>query len=73
MRTQATPTVETVTMTVTFARGEILFEDPARGAVVYGVVADGPIRGRELCWVETADGRPARVLPATEYKSYVGA
>lgn len=59
------------TLTMTFRRDALLFEHPK--ADVYGVVSDGPVRGRDLIWVETKnDDRPGRVLPANEFAAYVG-
>lgn len=57
------------TITITIARGDILFTDP-NGNACYGVLVDGPIRGRELVWAERSDGT-ARVIPATEWKAFV--
>lgn len=60
------------TVEVSFARGELFIEHPQ--ANIYTViVVDGPVRGRDLIWVETKnDDRPGRVLPANEFAAYVG-
>lgn len=78
--TTTTPTTTTtthpapsVTVTLELSRGDLLVEDGAGRWAIYTVVSSGTIRGRELVWVETADGRPARVIPANMFRDYVDA
>lgn len=65
-----TTATETISITMTVTRGRLTIED-ARGNRGFGVVVDGPIRGRELMWMERADGT-TRVMPATEWRNFVG-
>lgn len=59
-------TTETITLTI--SRGDLLLEDD-RGNRGFTVKVDGPIRGRELLWMERADG-VTRVMPATAWKEF---
>jgi hypothetical protein len=63
-------TAPTETITLTIARGELFIEDE-HGNRGFGVVVDGPIRGRELIWAERADGT-SRVIPATAWRDFIG-
>jgi hypothetical protein len=63
-------TAPTETITLTVSRGSLILSDE-NGNRGYGVVVDGPIRGRELMWMERADG-VTRVMPATAWRDFVG-
>lgn len=69
--TPTTPTAPSVTLTLTLSRGDLLVSDGNGRWSIYTVLSSGAIRGRELVWVETADGRPARVIPANTFRDYV--
>lgn len=61
---------DTITTTVTFHRGRILIATGDWKG--YAVEAEAGLGGRGMLWVEHDDGRPARVMPASEWKGVTG-
>jgi hypothetical protein len=60
------PVRRSASLTLTFYRGDLSLELRDGAVRVYEVSTDGPIRGRELVWVETADDPTSyRIVPAS--------
>lgn len=65
-----TTTARTETITLTVAKGDVLYGPDGNGNSFHTVEVDGPIRGRELIWAVRADG-VERVIPASAWNAFV--